>query len=213
MTTHSIVQKSQLEGALRLDAEYYQPEYLEVAEKLRSAKRVADLTSDIRYGLYVEPEYKEEGVDFIRAMNLLNFWIDGEILKIEEQKVPPDYRLKIGDSLIVRSGANTGSVGIVYPRFQNATFGSYTIRLRFDKINPFFAAVFLNTKYGLSQTQKLQTGMAQPNLNIPNIKGIRIPDISGQKQEEIEEIALKMEEERQRSESLYFQAENLLLGG
>ena len=213
MTTHSIVQKSQLEGALRLDAEYYQPEYLEVAEKLRSAKRVADLTSDIRYGLYVEPEYKEEGVDFIRAMNLLNFWIDGEILKIEEQKVPPDYRLKIGDSLIVRSGANTGSVGIVYPRFQNATFGSYTIRLRFDKINPFFAAVFLNTKYGLSQTQKLQTGMAQPNLNIPNIKEIRIPDISGQKQEEIEEIALKMEEERQRSESLYFQAENLLLGG
>jgi len=30
MITYSIIQKLQLEGALRLDAEYYQPEYLEV---------------------------------------------------------------------------------------------------------------------------------------------------------------------------------------
>lgn len=36
MITFSIIQKSQLEGAYRLDAEYYQPEYLEVAKKLKS---------------------------------------------------------------------------------------------------------------------------------------------------------------------------------
>ena len=35
MITFSIIQKSQLEGALRLDAEYYQPEYLENDRKLR----------------------------------------------------------------------------------------------------------------------------------------------------------------------------------
>ncbi len=211
MISYSVIQKSQLEGALRLDAEYYQPEYLKVNEVLKNTSRVADLTSDIRYGLYVEPEYKDTGIDFIRAMNLLNLWIDGEILKIEEQKAPPDYRLEIGDCLIVRSGANTGSVGIVYPRFQNATFGSYTIRLRFNKINPFFAAVFLNTKYGLLQTQKLQTGMAQPNLNIPNIKEIKIPIIDEKKQKEIEKLCLEIEEQRQGSESLYSQAEELLL--
>jgi len=28
MIAYSIIQKSQLEGGLRLDAEYYQPEYL-----------------------------------------------------------------------------------------------------------------------------------------------------------------------------------------
>ncbi|MBU0999197.1 hypothetical protein KKG24_02720, partial [Patescibacteria group bacterium] len=32
--TFSIIKKSQLEGALRLDAEYYQPEYLELDRKL-----------------------------------------------------------------------------------------------------------------------------------------------------------------------------------
>jgi len=210
---YSIVQKSQLEGALRLDAEYYQPEYLELNSKLKSqkSKSISELVSDIRYGLYVEPEYLEKGVNFIRALNLLNFWIDGEILKIDERKVPPAYRLKAGDVLIVRSGANTGCVGLVYPRFEGATFGSYTIRLRFNKINPFFAAIFLNTKYGLLQTQRLQTGMAQPNLNIPNIKEIKIPLFSERIQNEIEKICLEIEKEREKSENFYSQAENLLL--
>jgi restriction endonuclease S subunit len=211
MITYSIIQKSQLEGGLRLDAEYYQPEYLKVAKTLQIAPRVADLTSDIRYGLYVEPEYKKAGVDFIRALNLLDFWIDGEILKIDENKVPNTYRIKTADSLIVRSGANTGSVALVDPRFDDATFGSYTIRLRFNKINPFFAAVFLNTRYGVLQTQRLQTGMAQPNLNIPNIKEIRIPLASEEKQKEIEKLCGKAEEEREKSQNLYSQAENLLL--
>ena len=211
MITHSIIQKSQLEGALRLDAEYYQPEYLKVAKELKNAKKVSDLVSDIRYGLYVEPEYLEEGVDFIRALNLLNFWIDGEILKIDEKKVPPAHRLKVGDSLIVRSGVNTGCVGLVYPRFEGATFGSYTIRLRFNKSNPFFAAIFLNTKYGVLQTHCWQTGMAQPNLNIPNIKEIKIPIVSEAEQREIEKICWKIEEFREKSESLYSHAENLLL--
>lgn len=209
--TQSIVKFSQLEGALRLDAEYYQPEYLKIAEALKDAPRVADLTSDVRYGLYVEPEYKDTGVDFIRAMNLLNFWIDGEILKISETNVPVSYRLKVGDSLIVRSGANTGAVALVDSHFNDATFGSYTIRLRFNKINPFFAAVFLNTQYGVLQTQRLQTGMAQPNLNIPNIKEIRIPAASEEKQKGIETLCAKIKEEKEKSENLYSQAEDLLL--
>ena len=35
MAVYSIIQKSQLEGAKRLDAEYYQPEYLDASEKIR----------------------------------------------------------------------------------------------------------------------------------------------------------------------------------
>ncbi|MCL0106572.1 restriction endonuclease subunit S [Peptococcaceae bacterium] len=211
MITYSIIQKSQLEGALRLDAEYYQPEYLEVIKKLKNTKKVGDLVSDIRYGLYSEPEYLEKGIDFIRALNLLNFWIDGEVLKIDEKKVSPNYKLKVGDLLIVRSGANTGCVGIIYPKFKGATFGSYTIRLRFNKVNPFFAAIFLNTKYGFLQTKRWQTGMAQPNLNIPNIKEIKIPIISESRQKEIEKLCWKIKKKREQSETLYFQAENLLL--
>ena len=36
MITYSIIKKSELEGALRLDAEYYQPEYLNINSKIKN---------------------------------------------------------------------------------------------------------------------------------------------------------------------------------
>ncbi|MBT9145152.1 MAG: hypothetical protein DDT42_01022 [candidate division WS2 bacterium] len=38
MVVWSIIQKSQLEGTHRLDAEYYQPEYLEILKNLNRLK-------------------------------------------------------------------------------------------------------------------------------------------------------------------------------
>ena len=38
MAVYSIIKKSQLEGAKRLDAEYYQPEYLSVVNKIKNSK-------------------------------------------------------------------------------------------------------------------------------------------------------------------------------
>jgi len=211
MITYSIIEKSQLEGANRLDAEYYQPEYLDALKKLSKSSTVAELASDIRYGLYIEPDYLEEGIKFIRAMNLFETDIEGEILKINPIKVPSEYKLKVGDCLITRSGANTGTTSVVYPKLQDATFGSYTIRMRFNKINPFFVGLFLNTKYGIFQTLRLQTGMAQPNLNIPNIEEIKIPIFSESEQKRIELLCLEIQNQKETSSKIYQQAEKLLL--
>src|SRR3989344_3601797 len=54
MITYSIIQKSQLEGALRLDAEYYQPEYLLAQKSLftvdhTSLKDIATITTGPAY--------------------------------------------------------------------------------------------------------------------------------------------------------------------
>jgi len=49
MITHSIIQKSQLEGTHRIDAEYYQPEYLEITKILQSrpCKKFSEIISNI----------------------------------------------------------------------------------------------------------------------------------------------------------------------
>jgi restriction endonuclease S subunit len=209
MAVFNIIKLSEC-GAKRIDSEYYKPEYSWI-KNLPNAVSLRKLTNDIRYGLYVEPEYKEEGINFIRALNLLYFWIDGEILKIEESKVSDNYKLNIGDCLIVRSGANTGSVGFVFPIFQGSTFGSYTIKISFNKINPAYCAIFLASKYGLSQAIRLKTGTAQLNLNIPNILQIKVPVLSEDVQKEIENIVWQAYELNQFSKSIYSQAEKLLL--
>ncbi len=212
---YSIIKKSELEGALRLDAEYYQPEYLDIIKEISKFKigRLKDVLDDIRYGLYVEPDYQEEGVNFLRALNLVDYGIDGEILKIKGKEIPSKkYLLDEGDILIVRSGANTGNVGIIENYLKNSTFGSYTICLRTTKINPYFLYIFFYSKFGRSQTLRLQTGMAQPNLNIPNIEEIKIPlNIKKELQEEIEEIVLRAFKIKESSKSFYHQAENSLL--
>ncbi len=76
MITHSIIQKSQLESAHRLDAEYYQPEYLEVNRKVNSLPHETLETiseSIVSFGAYALTnfiEWQEEGIPFIVAENI-----------------------------------------------------------------------------------------------------------------------------------------------
>lgn len=54
MITYSIIQKSQLEGGLRLDAEYYQPEYLEITKSIEKVGFV--LLADISNSTIIKIE-------------------------------------------------------------------------------------------------------------------------------------------------------------
>jgi restriction endonuclease S subunit len=210
---YSVVNVSELEGELRIDAEYYDPFYLKQFSLFRNIKRIGELKEDIRYGLYIEPNYIDKGINFIRALNLLNFWIEGEIVKIPSEKISKNYLLQTDDIIIVRSGANTGSACIVDPYFNGATFGSYIIRVRLNKdlINPYYLTTFLNSKYGLLQSIRFKTGSSQLNLNIPNIESLKIPIPSNTFQKFIEKLILKAYEERKKAEKLYKQAEGILL--
>ncbi len=216
MAQFSIIKKSELEGAMRLDAEYYQPKYLKVSKQLREcgAIHLGELLSDVRYGIYTEPDYLEQGTDFIRALNLKELAIEGDVLKVKPSAVPNEkYLLRSGDVLIVRSGANVGNSGIVVDRFVGATFGSYTIRLRFKpSINPYVCYIFLKSKFGRLQTVRLRTGLAQPNINVPNLKQLQIVSrFPTAAQQDIENLVKQSHQEVFRSASLYLKAEQLLL--
>ena len=49
MISYSIIQKSQLEGARRLDAEYYQPEYLDLEKKFNAlnVKTIEEISKSV----------------------------------------------------------------------------------------------------------------------------------------------------------------------
>jgi len=84
MTAYSIIKKSELEGATRLDAEYYQPEYLEIAAILKDAqyKLLGDISESlVSFGAYALTnfiEWKESGVPFIVAENIKEGFVDYE---------------------------------------------------------------------------------------------------------------------------------------
>ncbi|MEK7500617.1 MAG: hypothetical protein AAB642_00645, partial [Patescibacteria group bacterium] len=70
MVIFSIIQKSQLEGVRRLDAEYYQPEYLDVEKKLNTIKteHLEDLAESIlsfgAYSLTSNIEWEDSGIPY-----------------------------------------------------------------------------------------------------------------------------------------------------
>ena len=113
MAVFSIIQKSQLEGAKRLDAEYYQPKYLEWSEKLAmfDLRPLATLTDKINVGFVssMRDEFQEEGIPLLRTQNVQEFYPDLEqdTVYIDESfhKKLKKSQLLPGYVLIARSGS------------------------------------------------------------------------------------------------------------
>src|SRR3990167_9056075 len=92
MTIFSIIQRSQLEGAKRLDAKYYQPEYLQirdlVSKRNLNTKPLADLisrqvvtgsTPKVR-----EPKGDDTDIYFIKTDTVR----DGQVVFEEADRLP-----------------------------------------------------------------------------------------------------------------------------
>jgi restriction endonuclease S subunit len=215
MAVWSEVGLSETLSSDRLDAEFFQPRYLEVQRQLlrAKAKPLNHFLTDIRYGLNVPPNYFDEGLPFIRALNLKEYGIEGEILNIPytDEDVGEINILDDGDILVVRSGANVGDVGVVTEQLRGGTFGSYVIRLRVKDINPYYLYAFLKSNFGREQTVRYRSGTAQPNISIPNLKELLIYAPPNEQQAEVQELFFRSHQTKKQANQLYAEAENLLL--
>jgi len=214
---YSIIQKSQLEGALRLDAEYYQPEYLDVIEKIKKLphKKLDDFCLKITDGSHQTPEYQESGIPFLMVKDVLEQQINFEqdISFITEDF---DKRLKhckpiAGDILLTK----VGSVGISAvvpddtPSFN--IFVSVAVLKNCKNIDKYFLSTFLNSKFGRLQAIRATKGISQPDLHLEDIREFLIPIFSETQQKEISKLVVEAINLFEDSKSLYSQAESLLL--
>ena len=198
----------------RFDAEFYQPIFVEI-ERIIGRRRglpLSKLTSDIRYGLHLPPDYSDKGTTFVRALNLKEDGITGELLKVpfSPEQLGRHNILQTGDVLIVRSGANVGDIGYVSDDLAGSTFGSYVIRCRVVGILPEYAYIFLLSRLGRLQTVRFRSGAAQPNISIPNLEAVLIPRLLDDQQQKVKaKFDAALEAQRQAHE-VYAEAEALL---
>ena len=86
------------------------------------------------------------------------------------------HLLSEGDVLVARTGATFGKT-MLFTEDYPAVFGSYLIRLRFQKdvINPRYYWAFAQSDNYWEQAQSLMTGGGQPQFNGNALKKLKIP--------------------------------------
>lgn len=212
---YSIVNVSELEGELRIDAEYYDPFYLKNEEKLKSKrwKYLGELLKEKpQYGTTPSGGvFESSGVPFIRSQDFKDGFVEiNQFCTIEFHNKNKKSTVLAKDILLAVVGATIGEVGI-YMFNKEANINQNIARLRIDKENPFCIFSFMKTSFFINQLYRFNTGNAQPYLNTFQVISFKIPISSENFQKFIEKLVLKAYEERQKAEQLYKQAEEILL--
>lgn len=216
--TFSIIKKSQLEGALRLDAEYYKPEYLALEKSLQHTQKLVDISGKIICGPFgsaiLNSDYKKCGTPLLRVADL-NDWLvnDSNLVYINNDlsQTYKKYQVEDGDIVVSQRGT-IAQFSKVTDKFAIWNISANLISIKkSNKVNFNYLLAFLNCKYGISQLSRNLSGQVQPKITTDDIKTIKIfvPEIN--KQNEIAKLAENSENELGNSESFYHQAEKLLL--
>ncbi len=217
MAVWSVVRTSELEGARRLDGEYYQPKY-----RIDFSKgcwiEVGEAVEFCQYGISQAMSEEPVGYPIFRMDDIENGFLADDDLKHVEitDDVFQKYRLEANDILFnrVNSEEFVGRTGI-FKLKGDYVFASYLIRIRIkgaSGILPDYLSVFLNSTLGVRQIRKLsRRAVNQANVNAEELKTIKVAVLPLTAQEDIKRLRDKSFREFGRSKSLYLQAEQIVL--
>jgi len=221
--TYSIILKSQLEGALRLDAEYYQPEYLELEKRLIDTNSI-EIWGKIEGKFITGPFGSEFNVEnyeqngrfrYIRGKDVKEFFLqnnDNVYIPEKDFNRLKKYSVQTGDILLSVVGT-LGNVSIVEDSNTPSIFSCKSTLFRSSSVNPLFLIAFLNSYYGKNLLIRNGRGHVQVGLNIEDLKNLPIFIPHKNIQKEIISVIKAADSHIKNSELLYSEAESLLLEG
>lgn len=220
----SIIQKSQLEGVHRLDAEYYQPEYLKLDKKidtygsqLKTFGELLDKGNSLTGGATpLGADYSSEGIKFLRVQNIMPGYFDFSDIVFIDKKIHDGSlkrsRLLDDDVLLTITGVSYGKANVYKKIFGEANINQHSVRMHFiPSLVPEYVCAFLNSKYGHFQSDRKITGNSRPALAYEEIKTYKIPLLPLKYQNKIKEIYLESLNKENESIELYNKTEELLL--
>lgn len=204
MAVWSHISKSDLVGAIRLDAESWQPAFLAKENAIRAGSHTSlgALVSTFKKGIFyiLAREYAAQGIPFYRSSNV------GSVLPNENglafitpAKHKSEYKtaLEAGDLMMVKTGRNGASV--VLDTQCNVSQDVIAVKIHRDRVNPYYLALYLNTSFGSSEMNRWFQGQVQPHLSLDDARRILVALAPDKTQLEME--ALVKASARSRSES------------
>lgn len=215
MAVWSIVKKSELEGALRLDAEYYRPEYLKLKHLLSKHPLLSQCVEKIIHPVEVKRVYEDRGLHILLAQNIQHNFLEFSVTVFMPESVRVSIsrnKLLPNDVVMTRSGANYGDSAPYFgePAPIYACADDLVIRPKPDLLAGYLAT-FFNTSAGRALIKRGGYGSGQPHVAPPFLRTLRIPRFSHTIEQKVEGLVRQATDEFKHAESPYRQAEELLL--
>ncbi|HOP34623.1 MAG TPA: restriction endonuclease subunit S [Defluviitoga tunisiensis] len=214
MAVFSVIKLSELEGAKRIDAEYYKPEYLRIDRDIKRFNNylLNQIIVSFSSGRNLpQVPYDIKQVAYIRTQNVRPILVDKEGMTSVDPSVNKFDLLKEGDILFVRVGEGVGNSSIITPHWVDSTFSDNVIRIKIKEINPYFVIVYLNSKIGSKYLERVKKGSARSLISKENVGLIRICKPSEEVVDFCRNAVLEAQKQIIQSQIFYSQAENLLL--
>lgn len=210
--TFSIIKKNQLEGAQRLDAEYYQPKYLDIQKKLFGYDNLSQYVNDIIHPKEIRREYQRGGVKFLVSQNIKDGFLDLSNLKYiseDTSKLLSINKISQGDLVTVR----TGEIGNVanWSQSDSVIVSADCLIIKKPKISPDYLMVYLSSKPIKKLLKRQSYGIAQPHITPVQLKNIPVLIPSKNQIVTIERLAQDSREKLSESENYYGLAIQVLL--
>ena len=222
MAVTSVIKLSELEGAKRIDAEYYQSVFSSCESKIK--QHGYDLLGRYSEKIFSGPfgstlkskSYQQYGIPFIRIGNIVDISISKEdLVYISEKEHKRIFSTHLNPGDIVFSKIGTiGRLSVISETLGQVNISENNIGIRFRQLPTYeriFILFFLLSRYGQIQIKRRASGNIQPKLNVRDIESVKISKVGDETKKELAERYKHMYALYDRSLSLYSQAEDLLL--
>ncbi|MCK4235006.1 N-6 DNA methylase, partial [candidate division WOR-3 bacterium] len=171
----------------RLDPEYWDPKYqkmIRVMKKNHKVKSFEGFISFITYGVILvkkERRFSKRGIKYTSPTTITDTGLDTYKLplyvKPTDKRNAKNRKPLYGDILFNRSGVGTLGRNIIF--IYDSKF--YTVSddvdiIRFEKISPFYTSIFLKSRFGQEQIERLLHGVSGLiKISFEEIKSMQIP--------------------------------------
>lgn len=205
----------EVNDSTRIDADYYEPKYLEVRDKLSWGTPLKEYARSLIHPAEFTRRYSNNGWRVIRTQNVRplcmdyssnEVFLDSSIASRIDQN-----HLNDEDILITRTGANFGQCSLFYSNSVPSIATSHTFILKTNcEINPAYLALFLNTNHGRLLIDRGMYGSSQPEIAPKFLLRIPVPRFSAQVEADLSANVRRAYTLRHESSALYTQAQQLL---
>ena len=203
----------------RIDSEYFKKEYILIENliKKNNCKDLSELSFKISDGTHFTPNYIENGVKFLSALNVSDNYFDLEagfkyISQEEHKSLYSRCNPESGDVLLRKVGVGLRKACVVPQNIEEFSIFVSVALIKCKEINPYYLSTYINTSLGQEQLFRFNKGISQPDLHLEDISRLKVPIFPDTFQSKIESLVKSAHAKLEESKSLYSQAEDLLLG-